>query len=81
MVLGDSRRLPHEHRPYASAHLGSVRSVMEDIKLADNLSWNDFQRAPAVRGRAQTEMSRLWKEYREGGCDGEKLKHGFHDRT
>ena len=47
---------------------------MEDIKLADNLSWNDFQRAPAVRGRAQTEMSRLWKEYREGGCDGEKLK-------
>ena len=42
MVLGDSRRLPHEHRPYASAHLGSVRSVMEDIKLADNLSWNDF---------------------------------------
>ena len=56
-----------EHR------LGSVRSVMEDIKLADNLSWNDFQRAPAVRGRAQTEMSRLWKEYREGGCDGQQL--------
>ena len=47
---------------------------MEDIKLADNLSWQDFQRAPPVRGRAQTEMSRLWKEYREGGCDGEKLQ-------
>ena len=47
---------------------------MEDIKLADNLSWNDFQRAPPMRGRTQTEMSRLWKEYREGGCDGEKLK-------
>ena len=44
-----------------SAHrLGSVRSAMEDIKLADNLSWNDFQQAPAVKGRTQAEMSRLW---------------------
>ena len=73
-MLGDSRRLPQEHRPYASAHLGSVRSVMEDIKLADNLSWNDFQRAPPVRGRTKTEMSRLWEEYREGGCRAAKLK-------
>ena len=47
---------------------------MGDIKLADHLSWNDFQRAPPVRGRTQTEMSRLWEEYREGGRDGEKLK-------
>ena len=53
---------------------------MEDIKLADNLSWNDFQRAPPVRGRAQTEMSRLWEEYREGGCDGEKLKGSLASR-
>ena len=47
---------------------------MEDIRLADNLSWQDFQRAAPVRGRAQAEMSRLWKEYREGGRDGAKLK-------
>eukprot|EP01045_Picozoa_sp_COSAG04_P049722 COSAG04_NODE_19747_length_409_cov_0.709677_1_plen_42_part_10 len=42
---------------------------MGDIKLADHLSWNDFQRAPPVRGRTQAEMSRLWEEYREGGRD------------
>ena len=67
-----------EHRPRISAHrLGSVRSVMEDIKLADNLSWNDFQQAPPMRGRTQTEMSRLWEEYREGGRDGAKLSLGL----
>ena len=48
--------------------------MMEDIKLADDLSWNDFQRAPPVRGRTQTEMPRLWEEYKEGARDGEKLK-------